>query len=114
MPKSQEKVAAALSYIFFVIPMFMKNMKTEYVMWHSKQSFFIFLATIFLLIIRWILGFVYLGFIAIIAQVICTVMALYALYEAYQWNKYKIPFIWENMNAWIAKMNLTNMFQIQK
>jgi len=50
---SQEKLAGALAYLFFPIPMMM-NAKTEFTMFHAKQSF----ALICVGLVAMIVGFV--------------------------------------------------------
>lgn len=42
---SQEKLAGALSYVFFFFPMILGT-KTEFTMFHSKQSFGLFLVLV--------------------------------------------------------------------
>lgn len=93
---NQEKVASALGYIFFIIP-FLMGVKTEYSMFHAKQSFAIFI----LMVIGSIIP---VAFIAGIVNLILFLVLLYSALQAYSGNKYVIPFVGEHIDAILGKV----------
>jgi uncharacterized membrane protein len=94
---SQERIAGLLAYILFFIPMLM-GVKTEFSMFHAKQSFMILIvlvavwivSAIFVLIpiIGWLLVFV-----LWVMQVLAMIMILWSAYRAYLGYKFIIPYL---------------------
>jgi uncharacterized membrane protein len=105
---SQERVAGALAYIFFAIPMLMGT-KTDFTMFHAKQSFMIFLAMIVVSVLSSILPWMFAWIISIIWLVV-TVVVLWSLYQAYLGNKFVIPVIGEQMDVLLSKTNMMSLF----
>ena len=112
--QSQERVAGALSYIFFFIPMLM-NIKTDFTMFHAKQSFMILASLIALWVVS--LVFVWIPIIGVffmllrwLVHILVLVVALWAAYQAYLGNKFILPVIGEKMDTLLSKIGLINFF----
>ena len=108
---SQEKLAAMLSYLLFFLPILM-NQKTEYVGFHMKQSFGIFLILLansiilnfffWLPIIGWVLRMIpYVVFIGI----------AFLAYQAYTGNKFTVQPLIDLATKVISTLNMTAMFE---
>ena len=106
---SQEKLAGALAYLLFPIPMIM-NVKTEFTVFQSKQSFGLFCISIIAMIIGFIpfIG----GFIRFIICLGLFVVGCWSAYQAYLGNKFVVPGITEYTNMAIAKLGIAQFFQV--
>ena len=112
--QSQERIAGALSYIFFAIPMLMKT-KTDFSMFHAKQSLMIllFLVGLYLvsLLVVWI-PFVGVFFMVLrwMIHILVCLVALWAAYQAYLGNKFILPVIGEQMDTLLSKIGVLRFF----
>ena len=112
--QSQERIAGALSYIFFAIPMLMKT-KTDFSMFHAKQSLMILLFLIGLylvsLLVVWI-PFVGVFFMVLrwMIHILVCLVALWAAYQAYLGNKFILPVIGEQMDTLLSKIGVLRFF----
>ncbi len=100
---SKERVAWALAYLLFFIPMLM-DVKTESTMFHAKQSFALCIAAI-------VAGLI--PFIGVILTWIIGLVALWSAYQAYMGNKFAIPLLSEKMDMVYARIGLTNFFSVK-
>jgi uncharacterized membrane protein len=57
---SNQMLMAILAYILFLIPLLTGDAKrNEFVKYHAKQGFAIFIASVFLMVVGWVLPFLY-------------------------------------------------------
>lgn len=84
----QEKVTGALSYIVFFLPLLLSE-KTDFTLFHARQSFGIFLL--------WTLGFIlsYIPFIGgLLSKVLFIILAIMSIFlaiKAYQGERFLVP-----------------------
>ena len=81
--QSQDRIAGALAYIFFLIPVLMEQ-KTEYVCFHMKQSFFFFVIVV-------IAGFI--PFFGHMISVLIFFHVVFLMWKAYNGEKFVVPYI---------------------
>ena len=101
--QGQERIAGALAYIFFIIPMLMGT-KTDFTMFHAKQSLMLLFCVIlasFVPFLGWLIS-------------LCIVLiSLWSLYQAYLGNKFVIPVLGENMDNLYSKIGLLPFFSVK-
>jgi uncharacterized membrane protein len=78
---NQERIAGALAYILFFIPFLMK-VKTDFTMFHAKQS-------LIMALITFIVSFI--PFIGWIFHIVIMITVLWCAYQAFLGNKFIIP-----------------------
>lgn len=101
--QSQERVAGVLAYILFFIPMLM-GVKTEFTMFHAKQSFLLMVISILSFFIPFFGGI--LGFVVF-------VVSLWCMYQTYLGNKFLIPYIANNMDIVYSKIGILSFFSVK-
>jgi uncharacterized membrane protein len=81
-----------LKFLAWAVPLviFFMESKSEFIKFHSMQSFVLNLAGMLLgLLSRWILGAV----VAAIIGIIIAIFAIIAVYRGWKYEEYKIPYI---------------------
>jgi uncharacterized membrane protein len=78
--------------------------KTDFTMFHAKQS----LLLLVLSIIGWIVPF-----IGWILMVIVFFVSVWAAYQAYLGNKFVIPYLGDNMDIVYSKIGLLQFFSVK-
>lgn len=82
-PSSQDRIAGLLAYVFFLIPMIMGK-KTDFTMFHAKQSL--------MLLFIGILG-MFVPFFGGLISFSVFVVSIWCMYQSYLGNKSVIPFL---------------------
>ncbi len=98
--QSNDRVAAMLSYIFFFIPILMEK-QTNYVCFHMKQSFLLLVIAVLAIIVP-------LPIIGELVSFVVFLLTIFMMWKSYHWEKYAIPYIYENSEK------LIKLFQIEK
>lgn len=101
---SQERLSAALSYIFFLIPLVFDK-KTDYVSFHMIQSFGLFLIA---LACTWI------PLIGWIVNIVLFFLMLFLMWKAYSGERFALGGLYEAMYKLIQKVGMTQIFFAKK
>ncbi|MBP6981361.1 hypothetical protein KBB25_01110 [Candidatus Gracilibacteria bacterium] len=97
---SQEKISAALAYIFFLIPLVFDK-KTDFVSFHMVQSFGLFLIGI----ITW-----FIPFLGGIIKLFLFFLILFLMWKAYSGEKFKLGELYEFSHKLVEKIGMTQVF----
>jgi uncharacterized membrane protein len=91
------KLVAALSYvsILFLVPLLLKK-DSKFAQFHAKQGLVLFIVEIVVMFIAWIPMIGWLVGLATLA------LAIYAIYQTWLGNWWKIPYIYD----WSQKFNI--------
>lgn len=101
---SNERVAGALSYVFFLIPVFLEA-KTEFTVFHMKQSLFLLVSVIIGSSLPFIGG--------AIASVWLFATGFLA-WQAYLGERFDLPYVYPYIEKAVVKLNLTSFFTPHK
>lgn len=106
--KNQEKIAAAISYVFFLIPLVM-GQKTDFTTFHMRQSFLLLVSYIVIAVVFSFIPWV-LYFIGGLINFAIFLHAVFLAWKAYSGEKFAIPYIYDNANKLIKALSMDNLF----
>jgi len=102
--KDEDKGMLILSYLgmLSIIPFFTVKKDNEYVRWHAKQGFVLFIAEIILMVLLIIMsiilsfipgGYIFARLLWFFISLALIVLCIWCIFQAIQGFKWKIPFI---------------------
>lgn len=101
---SQEKVAGAVAYIFPFFP-HITGVKTDFSLFHAKQSLILWCIALFFIIFQGILLYIWW-----MVSIILMVTSAWCIYMAYQGEKFVIPILGEKMESIYSTTGLARFF----